>query len=175
MHPSRLEALREREADLGDRLATQAHTPPDGAALAELANQVETIVASESPEQAKELLRLLIKDIQVHDRRRIIPTYRIPAAVRAIPRKMGGTGLEPVTPSLSIRPLAYRPVPPFSVCFRESRCSARFRRLSSRSTTSDGRRLTASSGTAQALHPFPDQRTPLEWQSLASEIALTCM
>lgn len=35
--------------------------------------------------------RLLVKDIQVHDRRRIIPTYRTPAAVRAIPRKMGGT------------------------------------------------------------------------------------
>src|SRR5205085_4957375 len=34
---------------------------------------------------------------------------------------MGGTGLEPVTPSLSIRPLAYRLVPPVSVCFRQSR------------------------------------------------------
>jgi hypothetical protein len=49
-------------------------------------------VADESPEQAKELLRLLVKDIQVHDRRRIIPTYRIPAAVRAIPRKVVLTG-----------------------------------------------------------------------------------
>jgi hypothetical protein len=82
---------------------------------------------------------------------------------------MGGTGLEPVTPSLSIRPLAYRPVPPVSVCFGESRGSARFRRLSSRSTTSDGRGLTASSGTAQALHPYPDQRALLGWQRLASE------
>src|SRR5438045_1344010 len=74
---------------------------PTAAYLAGLANQLEAIVANENPEQAKELLRLLIKDIQVHDRRRIIPTYRIPAAVRAIPRKVGGTGLEPVTPSLS--------------------------------------------------------------------------
>ena len=33
-HRDRLEALREREADLTARLATHAHTPPDGAALA---------------------------------------------------------------------------------------------------------------------------------------------
>ena len=95
-HRDRLEALREREADLTGRLATQAHTPPDGAALRGLADQLEAIVANRNPEQAKELLRLLIKEIQVHDRRRIIPTYRVPAAVRAIPRKVGGTGLEPV-------------------------------------------------------------------------------
>jgi len=51
----------------------------------------------ENPEQAKELLRQLIKDIQVHDRRRIIPTYRIPAAVRAIPRKVEAAGIEPAS------------------------------------------------------------------------------
>jgi hypothetical protein len=44
-----------------------------------------------SPEQAKELLRLLVKEIRVHNRRRILPIYRVPAAVRAIPRKVGGT------------------------------------------------------------------------------------
>ena len=90
-HRDRLEVLREREADLDARLAAQAHTPPDGAALSGLADQLEAIVAHENPEQAKELLRLLVKAIQVHDRRRIIPTYRIPAGVRAIPRKVGGT------------------------------------------------------------------------------------
>jgi hypothetical protein len=91
VHRDRIDALREREADLTARLATHAHTPPDTAALARLADQLETIVADENPEQAKELLRLLVKDIQVHDRRRIIPTYRIPATVRAIPFKVGGT------------------------------------------------------------------------------------
>ena len=93
-----------READLTGRLGTHAHTPPDGAALARLADQLEAIVADENPEQAKELLRLLVKDIQVHDRRRIIPTYRIPAGVRAIPRKVGGTGLEPVRPARGGKP-----------------------------------------------------------------------
>src|SRR5581483_7639875 len=99
-HRDRLETLREREADLAARLATQAHTPPDAAALTGLADQLEAIVADENPEQAKELLRLLVKDIQVHDRRRIIPTYRIPAAVRTTPRKVDPAGLEPATSTL---------------------------------------------------------------------------
>ncbi len=96
-HRGRLEVLREQEADLARRLATQAHTPPDAAALAGLADQLGEILANESPEQAKELLRLLIKEIRVHNRRRIVPTYRVPAAVRAIPRKVELAGLEPAT------------------------------------------------------------------------------
>src|SRR5207247_3019576 len=52
-HRGRLETLREREADLTARLATQAHTPPDGDALRGLADQLEAIVADENPEQAK--------------------------------------------------------------------------------------------------------------------------
>jgi site-specific DNA recombinase len=100
-HRERLDSLREHEADLAGRLATQAHTPPDTAAVAGLADKLDEILANESPEQAKDLLRLLIKEIRVHNRRRIIPTYRVPATVRAIPSKVGGTGLEPVTPSLS--------------------------------------------------------------------------
>ncbi len=102
-HRARLATLREQEADLTHSLGTQAHTAPDPAVLTGLADQLDEILASQSPEQAKELLRLLVKEIQVHDRRRIIPTYRIPAAVRTTPPKVGGTGLEPVTPSLSIR------------------------------------------------------------------------
>jgi site-specific DNA recombinase len=96
-HSERLETLREQEAGLARRLATQAHTPPDGAALAGLADELGEIIANESPEQAKELLRLLVKEIRVHNRRRIVPTYRVPAAVRAIPRKVERTGIEPVT------------------------------------------------------------------------------
>ncbi|MCP9487549.1 MAG: hypothetical protein MSC30_17015 [Gaiellaceae bacterium MAG52_C11] len=42
-----------------------------------------------NPEQAKELLRLLVKEIRVHDRHRIVPTYRVPAAVRTMPTTMG--------------------------------------------------------------------------------------
>jgi site-specific DNA recombinase len=102
-HRARLEILHEQEADLAQTLGTQAHTPPDTAALAGLADQLEEILASESPEQAKELLRLLVTEIRVHDRRRIIPTYRIPAAVRATPSKVELAGLEPATPCVPRR------------------------------------------------------------------------
>ncbi|MCP9488233.1 MAG: recombinase family protein [Gaiellaceae bacterium MAG52_C11] len=97
-HRERLATLRVHEAGLAQTLATQAHTPPDTVALARLADQLDQmILATESPEQAKELLRLLVKEIRVHDRRRIIPTYRVPAAVRAIPTTMELGGLEPPT------------------------------------------------------------------------------
>ena len=78
-----------RKAELAQTLGTQAHTPPDATALAGLADQLDEILATESPELAKELLRLLIKEIRVHDRCRIVPTYRVPATVRAMPRKVG--------------------------------------------------------------------------------------
>ena len=96
-HRERLDAVRSQEADLAQTLATQAHMPPDPAALAGLADQLDQILATESPEQAKDLLRLLIKEIRVHNRRRIVPTYRVPTAVRAIPSKVEPAGLEPAT------------------------------------------------------------------------------
>jgi site-specific DNA recombinase len=96
-HHARLETLREQEADLSRRLATDADELPDAAALTELADHLDEVIASESPEQAKELLRLLVKEIRVHNRRRILPIYRVPTAVRAIPRKVELAGLEPAT------------------------------------------------------------------------------
>jgi hypothetical protein len=83
--------------DLGRRLAGQAHTPSDAAALGDLADQLDDFLATKAPEQAKEMLRLLIKEIRVHNRRRIVPTYRVPAAVRAMPSKVELAGLEPAT------------------------------------------------------------------------------
>ncbi|HZT93014.1 MAG TPA: hypothetical protein VE985_00865 [Gaiellaceae bacterium] len=46
-----------------------------------MTDPLEAIVAEDNHEQAKELLRLLVKDIHVHDRRRIVPAHRVPAAV----------------------------------------------------------------------------------------------
>lgn len=48
--------------------------------------------AAANPEQAKELLRLLVKDIRVHDQHTIIPTYRIPHAVRTMHGTVGLVG-----------------------------------------------------------------------------------
>jgi hypothetical protein len=64
---------------------------------ARLAHPLEATLGGERPEQAKELLRLLVNEIRVHDRRRIIPTDRTPAAVREMPSEVELVGLEPTT------------------------------------------------------------------------------
>ncbi|HWX43901.1 MAG TPA: hypothetical protein VNY52_01095 [Solirubrobacteraceae bacterium] len=74
----------EQAVDLLSRLTAHADTQPDTASLAALADQLDQLIATANPEQAKELLRLLIKDIRVHDQHTIIPTYRVPAAVRTM-------------------------------------------------------------------------------------------
>jgi hypothetical protein len=47
------EALREREADLVCRLATQAHTPPDAAALAGIADHLDEISPPKAPNRQR--------------------------------------------------------------------------------------------------------------------------
>lgn len=100
----RLETLHAHQADLTRQLATDRHTTPDAADLSGLADEIEAILTTEGPEQAKELLRQLIKEIRVHNRRRIIPTYRVPAAVRTTPSKVGRTGLEPTRRCIGATP-----------------------------------------------------------------------
>lgn len=99
----RLETLHAHQADLNRQLAPDGHTTPDAAELSDLADQIEAILTTEGPEQAKELLRQLIKEIRVHNRRRIIPTYRVPAAVRTTPSKVELKRSEPLTFSLRTR------------------------------------------------------------------------
>jgi len=100
---TRLDTLREQGAELARQLAQEAATPPDSADLEAVADQLERTIAEADPRQAKALLRLLIKDLRVNGRSEILPTYRIVMPeVCALPSsEVGGTGLEPVTPSLS--------------------------------------------------------------------------
>ncbi len=100
-HHARLQALRDQEADLAQTLATHGDTLPDTSHLAALADQLDQLIATASPEQAKELLRVLVKDIRVHNPHKIIPTYRIPPPVRTMHGIVGDPGLEPGTSSLS--------------------------------------------------------------------------
>jgi len=98
-----LETLHAHQADLNRQLAPDGHTTPAAAELSDLADQIEAILTTEGPEQAKELLRQLIKEIRVHNRRRIIPTYRVPAAVRTKHSKVELKRSEPLTFSLRTR------------------------------------------------------------------------
>jgi site-specific DNA recombinase len=99
---TRLTDLHEQDLALAAQLAAQAPTTPDAANLAAIADQIEDLVTTGNPKQTKALLRLLIKDLRVNGRSEILPTYRVVTdAVCALPSSVGGTGLEPVTPSLS--------------------------------------------------------------------------
>jgi site-specific DNA recombinase len=70
--------------------------------LKAVADRLETVITGGSPEKTKALLRLLIKELRVNGKSEILPTYRVVTPeVCATPSSVGGTGLEPVTPSLS--------------------------------------------------------------------------
>jgi site-specific DNA recombinase len=99
---TRLTDLHEQDLALAARVGPQAPTAPDAANLAAVADQLEHLVSTGDPKQTKALLRLLVKDLRINGRSEILPTYRVVTdAVCALPSSVGGTGLEPVTPSLS--------------------------------------------------------------------------
>ncbi|MFN0155529.1 MAG: recombinase family protein [Gaiella sp.] len=92
---TRLETLREQDAELAQQLGTEATSVPDTADLEAVANQLERTLAEADPKRAKALLRLLIKDLHVNGRSEILPTYRVVTPeVCALQSSVGGTGLE---------------------------------------------------------------------------------
>ena len=98
---TRIDALREQDAELAQQLAAEAATAPNSADLEAVADQLERTIAEAEPRQAKALLRLLIKDLRVNGRSEILPTYRIiTPEVCAVPSSVGGAGLEPATSCL---------------------------------------------------------------------------
>ncbi|HEX5246373.1 MAG TPA: recombinase family protein [Gaiellaceae bacterium] len=89
---TRLVDLHEQDLALAARLAPQAPTTPDAANLAAVADQLENLVSTGDPKQAKALLRLLVKDLRVNARNEILPTHRIVTdAVCALPSSVGRT------------------------------------------------------------------------------------
>jgi predicted nucleic acid-binding Zn-ribbon protein len=95
---TRLDALREQDAELAQQVAAEAATSPDNADLEAVANQLERTIAEADPRQAKALLRLLIKDLRANGRSEILPTYRIVTPeVCALPSSVGARGIEPRT------------------------------------------------------------------------------
>jgi site-specific DNA recombinase len=94
-----LTGLREQDHDLAARLGAEAPTTADTANLAAFADQLEHVIGTGVPKQAKALLRLLVKDLRVNSRAEILPTYRIvDDMVCALPSSVGAAGIEPATP-----------------------------------------------------------------------------
>lgn len=95
---TRLVDLREQDADLTARLGPEATTALDSAELTAVADHLEQIILTEDPQQAKALLRLLIKELRVHAKTDIRPVYRVVTPeVRATPSSVGAPGIEPGT------------------------------------------------------------------------------
>jgi hypothetical protein len=65
--------------------------------VAEWARDLGVLIGSATPQQRKALIRLLIKELRVTSRKEILPTYKIPALVRAPEGQVVPAGFEPVS------------------------------------------------------------------------------
>jgi site-specific DNA recombinase len=78
----RIDALFAEEAALSQRAAERSQAPT-AVDVAEWARDLGTLLRSGTPQQRKALFRLLVKELRVMSREEILPTYKIPALVRA--------------------------------------------------------------------------------------------
>jgi len=92
----RIDALIAEEAALSQRAAegSQAASAVD---VTEWATDLGTLLRSGTPQQRKALFRLLVKELRVMSREEILPTYKIPALVRAPEGQVDPRGFEPLT------------------------------------------------------------------------------
>lgn len=101
-----LEELRTQEAELSLQSPQGAAPMPTQAELAAVADQLERVIATAQPQQAKALLRILIAGLCVNGKADIRPTYRVTtpdedapllAGVRPTSGKVETVGVEPTS------------------------------------------------------------------------------
>ena len=102
MLKARIEALEVEERQLA-REAVNEPSEAISAEVAQWAEQLPDLLTAGSAQQRKALMRNLIKEIRVISRDEVVPTYRIPALVRAVSGSVERSGLEPPTPGLQSR------------------------------------------------------------------------
>jgi hypothetical protein len=85
-HHARPQTLHGQEVGLARQLAADADTAPNAAQLAGLAGQLDQLIAA-TPTSQRTPAAARQRHPRAH-RRKIIPIYRIPPAVRATPRKV---------------------------------------------------------------------------------------
>ncbi|MGH2753359.1 MAG: recombinase family protein [Actinomycetota bacterium] len=95
---TRLDALIAEEQALAAQ--EEAETPPTPEIVAEWAKTLDVALYGGTAQQRKALIRKLVKELRVMGRDEIIPTYRVPALVRAPGHQVGAAGLEPATNGL---------------------------------------------------------------------------
>ncbi len=99
----RIDALIAEEASLTLQTAEGISDAPSAVDVAEWARELGTLLRAGTVQQRKALFRLLVKELRVMSREEILPTYKIPALVRAPEGQVETTGLEPATPALQRR------------------------------------------------------------------------
>jgi hypothetical protein len=80
---TRIDSLIAEEASLEQRMVVEPSDPPSALEVAEWATDLGALLRAGSAQQRKALFRLLIKELRVMSRQEILPTYRVPALVRA--------------------------------------------------------------------------------------------
>ncbi len=94
----RIEALEAEERALAQRGSEGLPATPTAGDVAEWARNLQLLIQSGTPQQRKALVRLLVKELRVMSRQDILPTYKIPALVRAPEGQVVLTGFEPESP-----------------------------------------------------------------------------
>ncbi len=103
----RIDNLQARlDALIAEEQALVAQDEPDEAPtpelVAEWAQTLDIALYSGSAQQRKALIRKLVKELRVIGRDEIIPTYRVPALVRAPGDQVELPGIEPGSPDPAI-------------------------------------------------------------------------
>jgi len=138
---TRLDDLHAQHAELSLSTPHAEAQSPTAAELAAVADQLETLLTRGEPQKAKALIRELVAELKVNGKTEILPSYYLATpVVCATSEKVGGTGLEPVTP-------ACRVVSRFLMAIRWQRAPVRRQKL--------GKSLRSSFGDARGKAPFP--------------------
>ena len=93
----KLDALQAEEASLALKASDEEREPSSAVDVAAWAKDLGVLLRAGSAQQRKALLRLLMKELRVMSREEIVPTYKIPALVRAPEGQVDPRGLEPLT------------------------------------------------------------------------------
>lgn len=93
---ARIDALIAEEASLTLRAAEGATEVASATDVAEWAEDLGTLLRAGTAQQRKALFRLLVKELRVMSREEILPTYKIPALVRAPEGQVEVRGFEPL-------------------------------------------------------------------------------
>jgi hypothetical protein len=93
---SRIDALVAEEASLPQRTAEGTSEVPSAVDVADWARDLGTLLRTGTAQQRKAMFRLLLKELRVMSRDEILPTYKIPALVRAPEDQVEVRGFEPL-------------------------------------------------------------------------------